>query len=538
MVTKANDTPALLITPSIERFRNYLLLSTKQTSHSKSIEFIKAGLKCLNKLLLFPTEDIFVSKNLIDSLNFYYNDKSIEINSLLIEIINKIFTETFFDKISDGLNLSVLFLNTILRLTYQSRHLLITELVIRKIHKYINQLLTSTHKQITKSLLFDLHEFEESFPIIHSSYFGTIDKELNQINLIQKCKEDKLQALKTIKSIFKNLTFFSEQYDIIFIYSPSIIKPLLDVNKKQNFDELYQIGLFLQKFLFMNNYILNISLNSNGDVIPKENLILIYDNHITYDLTQFEELNSSVYQCTYEYEILQLYPGIISTYRSYFKIATEFELNFKLQFQCYQLLKALYFIFPSYRIEFEEYIPKTLFVLASFHNVIEWNQTLECREFAYYLLLHDKNINSKIKSATSEPQVDITYFHVLLRDIKIPMGFMRKMSIDSGLIKSKDIEIFEPNSIVFIEVKMIENMDITIKVYFCDTNEPCIQTEIAVAKKINCYNKVIKIVIYAKQIGRYRIDFDNSYAWITMKSLHYRITILKPLKSDSEQKEY
>ena len=39
--------------------------------------------------------------------------------------------------------------------------------------------------------------------------------------------------------------------------------------------------------------------------------------------------------------------------------------------------------------------------------------------------------------------------------------------------------------------------------------------------------KTVRIILYAKELGSYEVEFDNEYSWITMKTIHYKIVLLR-----------
>ena len=47
----------------------------------------------------------------------------------------------------------------------------------------------------------------------------------------------------------------------------------------------------------------------------------------------------------------------------------------------------------------------------------------------------------------------------------------------------------------------------------------------------------VKILIFVKEPGIYKIIFDNSYSWFTGKEIRCRINILKPLSEIKIQNE-
>jgi hypothetical protein len=81
----------------------------------------------------------------------------------------------------------------------------------------------------------------------------------------------------------------------------------------------------------------------------------------------------------------------------YIQCVIKYDKLFNIQFNCYLLLRRIYFNFPQFRNEIGDYIITSITNLAKFQGQNEWNKSLESRQFSYYLLINDKILSKKIK---------------------------------------------------------------------------------------------------------------------------------------------
>ena len=58
--------------------------------------------------------------------------------------------------------------------------------------------------------------------------------------------------------------------------------------------------------------------------------------------------------------------------------------------------------------------------------------------------------------------------------------------------------------------------------------------EIYKLERFDCSEIPLKIILFCKEAGIYKLVFDNSYSWFTSKIVRYRLSILK-LISDIKQ---
>ena len=131
--------------------------------------------------------------------------------------------------------------------------------------------------------------------------------------------------------------------------------------------------------------------------------------------------------------------------------------------------------------------------------------------------------------------VDIELGKLLFRDLDIKTGYMTRMVIDSGMKNSIEVNVNTEESIVFVEFYIEEKKSLNVNVYKIDNKNAHNKKIICKLNKIKSLDankkeiKTIRIVLYTKDIATYEVEFDNTFSWITMKTIHYKVVILKPI---------
>ena len=123
----------------------------------------------------------------------------------------------------------------------------------------------------------------------------------------------------------------------------------------------------------------------------------------------FQYLEKKDFELTFQKDLLELNEQIVEICLLYVDLIIQYNRIFPLQYISYLILRRIYFIFPKYINNIGDKIIKALSNLAKFQGQFEWNTSLESRQFAYYLLLNDKNLSQKIKSVNAVAPYDIRY---------------------------------------------------------------------------------------------------------------------------------
>ena len=300
--------------------------------------------------------------------------------------------------------------------------------------------------------------------------------------------------------------------------------------------DLYkELGNFLMKVLFLKNYIIDTSLFKSGDCITGHNYIVINNDKNEYDIREMKFLDMKKYEISYQFDIIQAYYNeIINLILEYYiKPLIYFDISFDIQMIIYKMLKKLYFIYPSHRGKFINYIPDILNNISYFKELNEWNESLECRHFCYYLILNNKEIGPKIKSLTALPFRDIKTEILYFRDFNLNLGFYNQLEIKPGSSKEIKFDLDIENCILYFAFNIENEYDINVKIAKYIDKNYIVVSEIEKIKSISedgTKKQDIKIIIFSKNAVPFTLEFDNSYSWFNSKIIHYSSTILRPIK--------
>lgn len=271
----------------------------------------------------------------------------------------------------------------------------------------------------------------------------------------------------------------------------------------------------------------NSLLNSDKD---SDNIAYVINEHLVESVKDMNFINGELYELTFQKGILDLNEKIVEVCLLYISIIIKYDKIFPLQFICYLILRRIYFTFPQYSPEIGDYIITTLSNLCKFEGQFEWNRSLECRQFAFYLLANDRILKTKIKCATAVAPFDIRYENLILRKANMTIGFNNIVTIDARKSIERKIENFDENGIIYISFGMQkdDNKTIDVELFKYDSDNSK-WTRIFEGKNIDFEEGHRKIVIFSKQASIYKIKFDNSRSWLTKKKILYRFVFLKPL---------
>ena len=173
---------------------------------------------------------------------------------------------------------------------------------------------------------------------------------------------------------------------------------------------------------------------------------------------------------------MYLIEKIVDISITFLAVIIKFDENFELQYISYIILKRIYFIFPKYRKEINEYIPIVLNKLCQTKDQKQWNIAIGSRQFAYYLLVNDKTLSTKIKSSTEISPIDVNIEPINLINTELQFGFKNEVLIEQGKYFEKIIEVLYNNSLIFLEFNLDSELvgkDIELKFLKFDS-EKCV----------------------------------------------------------------
>ena len=558
------------------------IYNIKEKNYQKSIELLISSKELINKIIIEIGEsnkkiskdnnDFIISKELLPQLLFfkeinkYIEDSNVlfRIKSLLNNILNIIFEEKNFAYICDQSLLKDCINNCLSIIYLNSKSKLIFILLVKKIDNYIEYIISLYPSQKDEIL-----NSRNSFKNYHSKSFLNYKKEFQEMDIYNLSKSDEIKdknkSLLLLSKFFNNFEYFHEKYEFLNIISKELFPSLLNLklpeltHKKNTKNvELYiNIGKFLLKFLFYQNYMFDFNPfkkpQGNDESTPdgeKFLCVFLYDKS---EIKNLDELNGNTYTISYQYEIIkEYYKEIIDIMINYFiKPFIIYDTNFDLQLIIFKLLKYLYFILKD-KNENEKnklitYIPEVLNNLSYFKKEEEFEEALESREFGYYLLLKDSYFKYEIKSLTNAPENETDIYTT---KIDMSSGVLNNFFEKKEIIKGKGFslltQIHKKNSILYIELYVEGDEDITVTVYKKSDKEnnfeqigfsnviKTVKNEKSSENEIEDSYKIAKIIIVNSSTNKdgnendylnvFKIVFDNYDSWFTSKTLYYSIS--------------
>ncbi len=483
---------------------------------SKEYILTKKEIKCFKSLLIINNFlDISDINNIINRLLDYDNFEFLCEKDDVIDFINII--------------KQIIMLNNPSKIIFQ--------ILIKKLKNFINYHLSFVLRNSDKKQLQDILE---NLPNVHSEAYNNFKDILTKKDIYYLLNqnfriENYLEIINNFKDSLELLSYYYEQFEIIGIYAKEIITPMLNHPTMELVDLYKELGNFLMKLLFFKNYIIDTSLFESGDCITGHNYVVINNDKNEYDLREMKFLDMTKYEISYQFDILQAYYNeIINLILEYYiKPLIYFDISFDIQMIIYKMLKKLYFIYPSHREKFINYIPDILNNISYFKELNEWNVSLECRHFCYYLILNNKEIGPKIKSLTAIPIRDIKTEILYFRDINLNLGYYNQLEIKPGSSKEIKFDLDIENCILYFAFNIENEYDINVKISKYIDKKYIVVSEIEKIKSISedgTRKQDIKIIVYSKNAVPFTLEFDNSYSWFNSKIIHYSSTILRPIK--------
>ena len=488
-----------------------------------------------------------ISDEIVNYLSDFKNRRGLrfEISFSLNKLFDILLNVTYFKYICNLEEKQIIFfINSMIKLIENLRGVLIYQLIIRKVHLYMNYIF-QYHKQLRKIL----NELMKGYYIPHSNQFRTFNERLKNSNIIQLVSsdnsKDKEEGITQLIELISRASF-SEQFELLYLSGPDVLMNLLKDPSEEYRNAYLKFGNLLCTLCYIgilpNQNDDNLKENDNNDEennIPKKkilnNVTFIFNDKLIENDTELEFLKNKQYELTFQKQILELNEKIIEVCLLYINTVIKFEKIFALQYICYLILRRIYFNFPSYKPEICENIILVLSNLCKFTGQFEWIQSLESREFAYYLLAYDKDLGKKIKSATAISPNDVRYENFYLKKTNLTIGFSTLVNIEPGKKIEKKIEVLDEESLVYISMGLDDDddKDIAIRLYKYDSDLTK-WNQVYQNDNLKFENGMRKLIIYSKEPALYKIIFDNKSSWISKKSLFYRFVFLKPIIDEKE----
>jgi hypothetical protein len=505
-----------------------------------------------------------------------------------MEFFNKLFNIKYFMILnntnkSEQESIMVHFCNDSLKIINNFRGSPFFQLLIRKAHLYLNYLF-----QKKKNLRTVLTELLNGFSIPHTINFKEFKNNLSKGEILSKCDslscKQKEEGIDLLANLISEGVTFAEQFELLTLSGPDIINTLLKSPSDEYAKAYGRFGNLLCSLLYNTKYCItldpellkpkdNQNLSNDNDVVKSnfstetenfkltgnltvgenygkkkeenadeeennyKNVTYILDDKVITmeDLTKdFNFLEKKKFELTFQKELLELNEQIVEICLLYVDLIIQYDKIFPLQYISYLILRRIYFIFPQYIKSIKDKIIKALSNLSKFQGQFEWNTSLESRQFAYYLLLNDKNMSKDIKSVTAVAPYDIRYQLFLMQKTNMSIGFNNWVTVFNGKMVERKIEVMKKNTLVYISVNMTEedlDKDINILVDKFDY-EKNFWNNILNQVDVEFSEGLRKIIIFSKEPGLYRIIFDNTDSWFAHKNILFRIVYLKQVDDE------
>ena len=530
-----------------------------------------------------------IDQNFIDYIEVYI-PKSLryEINYSLMEFFNVLFNIKYFiilnnTNSTEQESIMINFCNNSLKIINNFRGSPFFQLLIRKAHLYLNFLF-----QKKKNLRTVLTELLNGFSIPHTINFKEFKTNLEKSEILTKCDslscKQKEEGIDLLANLISEGVTFAEQFELLTLSGPDIINTLLKSPSDEYAKAYGRFGNLLCSLLYNTKYKITLDPEllkpkdnqnlTNDNTVVKSNFSTETENfkltgnltvgenygkkkqenvdeeensykNVTYILedkvVEMEDLNENFsflekkdFELTFQKELLELNEQIVEICLLYVDLIIQYNRIFPLQYISYLILRRIYFIFPKYINNIGDKIIKALSNLAKFQGQFEWNTSLESRQFAYYLLLNDKNLSQKIKSVTAVAPYDIRYQMFLMQKTNLSIGFNNWVTVFNGKMVERKIEVMKKNTLVYISVNMTEedyDKDINILVDKFDYDKN-FWKNILNQVDVEFSEGLRKIIIFSKEPGLYRIIFDNTDSWFAHKNILFRIVYLKQVDDE------
>lgn len=525
-----------------------------------------------------------LNKNILDKLGRIIERKYFNVNLLISKIFENLLEPSNLGILSNDINILISFSNMIINLLdiiTNSSHSIKLE---KKCSYFLNYLLTNKIFTLQEEQIETIENLINSFPSRNNSniYKNFKDK---QNTIISYCEsitvDDKIEGIIQLMEAFGDTYSLEEQFDLLFDYCPQIIKAIINKPNPENRKAYFQLGNFIISMLYSYKFKLSIEtsmkttshsksiflldLSSNNEKDKKK--IQLYKSNTNHSMIDLLFLKGKSYELTNQKDLLFKSENLFSICYMIINALCIYEDIFDLQFVSYLLLKKIYFIFPQFRDNIEDLIAYVLVNICCFKLPQERDNTIECRQFLHYLLNSENNeqlklkLNKKISSKGNLINIDLESnipfdketieFDILnFSDFNLRVGYPNYIYIEAGNEHSKYLEIEHKYSLIYLGfatqfydinfhlLKYCPNVNNDDVIY--DEDDPTDKghfVEIFKLEKIDCSELPVKIILFVKDPGIYKIVFSNNYSWINEKIIRYRISILKPLSEINIENE-
>ena len=537
-------------------FENCIMQGYKENlSLHKCNYYIKQAVSSLQKYIIANVENqklIISSTNMIEKLKRISkrNNPNITINIAKI-YLGLLMDESHYNVLSNNINDLITLSNEIIIIVDLVQSLNFSFLLKQKLISFLSFLISNDkiipnqeQKQTISNLISNL-----PFVFFSQSYL--------QFN--NKINDDIINNFSSIQQLFITSSSLNEQFDMLSKF------PLtFQLNEQM----AYEFGKFLLVFIFNFNYIVDCTIDSNNKtslylLIDATKLPMSYTQSDSYNNISYDFINNKKFSLYNNIKGLQLaYVNknneIVKIVMNYLKEVNEkFKNDYNIQINAFLLLKRIYanyIEFSGYKNaneikeqiinDINKYIINIFVNLYKIKNIkdtnIDKNLFNEVDNFMIYLIT--KNKIEKLKEILIEngieipPLIEIDESNVLyetlyLTKINLSIGYENVITIDAGNSYSLYLNVTEKNTLIYISFS-VDKSDIScVLSKYNSKRDQGEFIEMFNIEKGKCDDIPINLLLFARTSGLYKIEFDNSYSWITPKVLKYKSILMKAIES-------
>ena len=507
-----------------------------------------------------------INKNLLDKFNRIFERNFFYVNILIGKIFNSFLDSSNYNILSSDFVLLISFLNLVLNILEFIQGTNISIDLEIKCFSFLNFLTSNQNFILEEEQEESIKELISSFQIKKNSD-SFQDFPYRKKIIIRFCnennEENKLNGILQLIEYFSQTYSLNEQYDMLINHCSDIFKSIINKPNVDYSKVYFELGNFFLNLFFNYKYILKFDSSKKNyvstflylsDLISNEEKLLsnIKVNNYTNDINQLSFLNEVLFEETNQKEIMLKYENIFPISLLVLNTLIIYENEFDLQFICFLILRRIYFIFPQFRKETEDLLASSLINLCKFQSKEERKNIIECKQLLNYLLKegndtlkgkinhrlesNGKNLNIELEKNEIIDNSLIEYDVLNLYDFNLKTGYPLYTRIEAGSKFFKYIEVENKNSLVYIGYSIeYYNIDFHLLKYCANINQELNDDDnlndnfVEIVKFERSGETPVKIILFVKEPGIYKIIFDNSFSWFTQKEVKYRINILKSI---------
>ena len=551
-------------------FEKYIIEACKQTNSIECVNKLNLAFgeipKYINDIKQSKGAKNLINKNLLDKVNRIIERKYLNVTIILAKIFNSLLESSNYNILSNDVNLLISLSNSILNILEIIFRTNIAFDLEKKCSSFLNFLNTNTNFTLEEEQEEIIKDLISTFPTKNSS-----DSYKNfpyrKKTIMRFCEEDseeeKLDGILQLIDYFNQTISINEQYDMLLEHCTQIIKVIINKPNEKYRKVYFELGNFILSLLFNYKYLIYIDPTHRNQIShffylcdfissEEQSISNIKVKNLTNNLDDINFLNDTLFEITEQKETLLKCENIFSICLLVLNTLIIYENEFDLQFICYLILRRIYFIFPQFRKETEDLLASSLINLCKFQSKEERKNIIECKQLLNYLLKegnetlkgkinhrlesNGKNLNIELEKNEIIDNSLIEYDVLNLYDFNLKTGYPLYTRIEAGSKFFKYIEVENKNSLVYIGYSVeYYNIDFHLLKYCANINQELNDDDnlndnfVEIVKFERSGETPVKIILFVKEPGIYKIIFDNSFSWFTQKEVKYRINILKSI---------